>query len=88
MDYFDNVFVLGGAEEFVKRDKFHFKDRVILLDFAHSFINCLYKRINEMVHIIKWYIMAWVSACEKCAIFKNKMTVFLLAEYQFFTGQW
>ena len=52
MDYFYNVFVLGGAEEFVKRDKFHFKDRVILLDFAHSFINCLYKRINEMVHII------------------------------------
>lgn len=71
MDYFDYVFVLGGAEEFVKRDQIHFKDRVILLDIAHSFINCLYKRINEMVHLMKWYIMAWVSACEKCAIFKK-----------------
>lgn len=25
MDYFDNVFVLGGAEEFVKRDQISFQ---------------------------------------------------------------
>ena len=60
-----------GLRNLSSANKFHFKDRVILLDFAHSFINCLYKRINEMVHLIKWYIMPWVSACEKCAIFKK-----------------
>lgn len=41
-----------GLRNLSNATKFHFKDRVIVLEFAHSFINCLYKRINEMVHII------------------------------------